>query len=439
LKDVVSVKDFGAAGDGVKDDTAAIQAAINSVAASGSGAVYIPKGLYLVDPAVGINVVDGLTLLGAGRNNSQLVAKPVGGTILKRAFNPAGPNAYVTAVTIRDIGIILRHPATANPSNYYQVAVQLRHITRSLVEDVYIGNYPIGISSALSLPAAQVDARQGYGVSIGSTSDSDPAYAGGEVNTCRRVMCSGVRYGFTLDNPTFNSPGYASAAYSTVIDCCEVSIAEVGISQYNQYGAGCTFSNNVIQAIDQMRGSSATAYSMYIDGYEHLIFGGYNESPFTDYELFLSSSSRRNRVLTWLSNEGPFQDDGIGNVYERISGSTNKWELSVNKRNYGRAFAKAWASFYWNGSAVVINDSYGVSGVVRIGTGDYRIDFSSGTVPDANYTVALSANTNASAHPASMILRGTKSTFNCRISTYNHIAAAVQDFLENTVTIFGNQ
>ena len=57
LKDVVSVKDFGAVGDGVADDTAAIQAAIDSLPIVGTtsngtvfsrGSVYFPAGSYKI-------------------------------------------------------------------------------------------------------------------------------------------------------------------------------------------------------------------------------------------------------------------------------------------------------------------------------------------------------------------------------------------------------
>ena len=47
LQDVVSVKDFGAVGDGVTDDTAAIQAAVNATQGTGK-TLYIPSAEYLV-------------------------------------------------------------------------------------------------------------------------------------------------------------------------------------------------------------------------------------------------------------------------------------------------------------------------------------------------------------------------------------------------------
>lgn len=45
--DVVNVRDFGAKGDGVTDDTTAIQAAINRASDKGGGTVYLPAGKYI--------------------------------------------------------------------------------------------------------------------------------------------------------------------------------------------------------------------------------------------------------------------------------------------------------------------------------------------------------------------------------------------------------
>ena len=52
LGDIVSVKDFGAVGDGVTDDTAAIQAAISALVAAGGGTLYVPSGAYRVSSRI---------------------------------------------------------------------------------------------------------------------------------------------------------------------------------------------------------------------------------------------------------------------------------------------------------------------------------------------------------------------------------------------------
>lgn len=54
MRDVVSVKDFGAVGDGVTDDTAAIQAAVTYAINSNLKAVYIPSGVYVVSATINL-------------------------------------------------------------------------------------------------------------------------------------------------------------------------------------------------------------------------------------------------------------------------------------------------------------------------------------------------------------------------------------------------
>jgi hypothetical protein len=52
LQETISVKDFGAVGDGVTDDTAAIQAAVNSVT---NGTIYFPIGNYAITSPIQID------------------------------------------------------------------------------------------------------------------------------------------------------------------------------------------------------------------------------------------------------------------------------------------------------------------------------------------------------------------------------------------------
>lgn len=117
------VRDFGAIGDGLADDTLAIQAAINRAVNSNGGTVYLPSGVYIVQPqkprqAAVHDVVDdghaltihgsGVRLLGAGSNKSVVKFRAYGGDDPSRSWQIVG--GYVW----RGAGIFITGGSTAD-------------------------------------------------------------------------------------------------------------------------------------------------------------------------------------------------------------------------------------------------------------------------------------------------------------------------------------
>lgn len=116
FSDIVNVKDFGALGNGVADDTAAIQAALD--VDSGAKMVYLPAGTYKITSALLLNNDNYIT--GAGRsavlksthNGSVIAGKgvtPASGTNVRRYsgggenFSIEGPTASLTSSVALDM------------------------------------------------------------------------------------------------------------------------------------------------------------------------------------------------------------------------------------------------------------------------------------------------------------------------------------------------
>jgi len=78
LQDVASVKDFGAVGDGVTDDTVAIQAAIDAVSVAGGGTLFVPPGTYYV---TNLAMKTGVRLVGSSSSSVTLKFPPTNASI----------------------------------------------------------------------------------------------------------------------------------------------------------------------------------------------------------------------------------------------------------------------------------------------------------------------------------------------------------------------
>lgn len=115
LQDFVSVKDFGAAGNGTTDDTAAIKAACAALNTAGGGTLYFPQGTYLYTSTVFTNVLSGVTLKGANKYGSTITTNNVGANM----FYVAGSGAKIenlgfTSTVTNTSGTFLNVNGTAN-------------------------------------------------------------------------------------------------------------------------------------------------------------------------------------------------------------------------------------------------------------------------------------------------------------------------------------
>lgn len=87
---IFNVQNFGAKGDGITDDTAAIQSAIDAAAAAGGGQVYMPTGTYIVSG--GEEPSDGCLML---KSNVYLYGDGMGATTVQVAD---GSDTKITGV-----------------------------------------------------------------------------------------------------------------------------------------------------------------------------------------------------------------------------------------------------------------------------------------------------------------------------------------------------
>ncbi len=174
LRETVSVKDFGAVGDGVANDTAAFKAAI----ASGASKIYIPAGTYLTDftnPTYRtdgiLNIPSGMTFEGDGEN-----------TVLRPYTNQpteSGTDAYGClgtdsgSVSVWSEGLTFRDikfygwSETSPTVNEHAGLLYLSGVKRVLVERCYfVAPRGDGITISTGYGAGPANQRYNYDITI---------------------------------------------------------------------------------------------------------------------------------------------------------------------------------------------------------------------------------------------------------------------------------
>jgi len=99
LRECVSVKDFGAVGDGVTNDRAAVQAAIDA-----SLSVFFPAGTYFISPYVTLR--EGSRITGAGIESTRIIApRPSAESIGGLYANSGAAGTQLGGIELRDFEI----------------------------------------------------------------------------------------------------------------------------------------------------------------------------------------------------------------------------------------------------------------------------------------------------------------------------------------------
>lgn len=128
----VSVRDFGAKGDGLNDDTAAIQAALDVLAPRG-GILCFPSGTYHVTDTLrcGSSVI----CQGAGENSTIIKS-----SLTKAVFQSKAPSFRHHHIHLRDLQI-----DNTTRANVGSIGIDFSNVSSGVIQNVVIANVETGI------------------------------------------------------------------------------------------------------------------------------------------------------------------------------------------------------------------------------------------------------------------------------------------------------
>ena len=300
LRQTVSVKDFGAVGDGTTNDTTAVQNALNS----GASVVYIPAGTYLISTKLTFSC----NIYGDGATS---IIKTVGDITALESTTSYG---FIKSIKITSNG-------GGSTNNHGLV---LKYCARSLIESVWVvsmGYYGIWIDSTsgsnnlLNLSNVQSVSNGNHGIYVSGGVDNNAMTF--ENVDVRSNGASGL---------VFNSPSASSISNCNFLNSVSAqSNVARGIAFFGAYAR-----NNV--GVVYLEGNGTT--DLYFDSTAHGNFiqttnDGTTITDDNGYNTILSAGSAPSSRYTFNS---------VDFVQARIYNGTNVGQLTFTQSG-DRAFA----------------------------------------------------------------------------------------------------
>lgn len=201
LREIVSVKDFGATGDGSTNDTVAIQAALDS----GAGGVYFPSGNYLVSS---VSARSNTLIYGDGQA-SQLTASGTGNILV---ISGVSGGAQIENVIVQNLSFLGLNNMNVGPIG---CGVIVQYAVNVTVDQCYFDSFGPGVADTATGGAALLF----YLNCVDVTASNNTVVNGtGYLNGTDIAMYSFAGYGIVTGNRTYstNSQGIYTNAASKV-------------------------------------------------------------------------------------------------------------------------------------------------------------------------------------------------------------------------------
>jgi len=359
LRETVSVKDFGATGDGVTDDTAAIQAAIDSLY-SGTiqgGTLFFPKGTYKVTSS--IYQKPRVSFLGEGSRQSTITwggaSAPLSYSAVVYCVNgsDASPD-FVFSTNIQGLGV--------GGNNIAPVSLAIRgHQENCRFTDILLGSFTTSgldilpftsINHAVSFEDIHIIPQSGTTSAVGIKASHVQKCNFKNITT--DVSSGSYLYGIRLyNNPLLN-----------VFESIHTEDCQYGF--YVEGGA-----NNVFIGVEAQNGVANGVTHFYTTGTRYQIQGIRTISGFTNQ---LNDGTN---VITASTDTDSVSIKRGGSYFNRVADSLTS-SITINGTRLARG-VDAYAGTSGNGQTYLrINDSIGTSATryVTLALGAGAVGFS---------------------------------------------------------------
>ena len=263
LAQYVSVKDFGAVGDGVADDTVAIQAAVDAMNGLNGGSIFIPAGEYLITDYV--TLYSDVTLFGEGKSSIIHLVNSSRSDVFRATGTQPSP---INRITLRDF--MLYGDATFSagaPSVQNGGGINFVYADDCVIENLWVSGFSDGGIAILNGNYNTVaNCRVRY-TAQGISFNANDIDVTGNVAVGNTISDTGTYNGLHLEGGFGPSAATGEVRYTTLAGNTVINSYEAGINIELAPYTACS-GNAVYNA-----GFGATSVNMGIK-----VFGGFSST-----------------------------------------------------------------------------------------------------------------------------------------------------------------